>query len=405
MALKNTDTHYGALAKFFHWVSALVILVLCLVGLSMTELPNSPEKFQIFAMHKSFGILILILVSLRIGWRLYSPAPEASEHHASWEKTLAKITHLLLYVAMIGMPLSGWVMSSSAEYPVPFFGINLPPITGKNEALHEFSVEAHEILAYVLMALIALHAAGAFKHYFIDRDDTLARMSFARSPVVPALLAVLLAAFFAAVAYLGFAEESDEKDKAPTTEAVKESAADEDQINLDALPSHGWAVVKGKTTIGFTATLYGQDFNGQFQDYDADIVFDPENLKDSLINIRIKTDSAQTGSEERDAQIVTYDWFASENYEYATFRSKMIEQIEGSNYIAVGDLTLRGKTLPVSLPFTLEISNQNNMKQAHVTASASLNRLDFGVGQGQWADTQTVAAPVRVVIDLTARAS
>ena len=108
---------YGLGAKFFHWSIALLIFGLILVGFYMKGLPYSPDKLQIYGLHKSFGLMVLWLASVRIVWRQFVKPPLALDTHKNWEKILAKITHIFLYIAMIGMPLTGWLMSSAGEYP------------------------------------------------------------------------------------------------------------------------------------------------------------------------------------------------------------------------------------------------------------------------------------------------
>ncbi len=396
MSFKNTDTQYGALAKLLHWAGAFIILGLCIVGFIMVDMAYSPEKLQLYANHKSFGLLILLLVLLRIGWKFLSPAPAALTTHQAWEKLLAKGAHLFLYFAMIAMPLSGWVMSSAGEFPVTFFGLTLPPLTGKDETLFELSKFTHWLLAYGLMGVIGLHAAGAFKHHIIDKDETLSRMMFAKHPAAVFGLIGILGAFFATVAYFTFMPLFKSQVEIQTTDTQIEITQTETD---NALPPHSWIVDKENTSINFEASMYGQNFTGIFNDYDADIIFNPDDLSAGNLTVRIRTNSAVTGNADRDSQITTEDWFFAESYPEAIFQSRVIEQMEGSNYLAIGDLTLRGVTMPVRLYFTLEIQG----KTAEVTATADLNRLDYGIGQGDWQNTDTVGADVAVQISLIAR--
>jgi cytochrome b561 len=139
-------------------------------------LENSPFKFEIYGLHKSFGIIILALVIGRIIWKAINPKPMEMDTHEKWEKTLAKLAHGFLYLSMIGMPLTGWLMSSAGGHPVKLFGLELPALMEKNPDIGKLMNQTHEILSYMLIAAILLHAVGAFKHHFIDRDNTLKRM-------------------------------------------------------------------------------------------------------------------------------------------------------------------------------------------------------------------------------------
>lgn len=177
MTLKNTAESYGAVAKGFHWVIAVLIIGLLAVGLYMSDLPPDPFKFQLYGMHKAFGITVLGLAVLRLLWRFSAVVPASLPHHAQWEKFLARAAHYALYALMIAIPLSGWAMSSAGGHPVSFFGLfEIPPLVGKNPELGHDLAELHETLAWTLMGVLALHIAGAIKHHFVDKDETLRRM-------------------------------------------------------------------------------------------------------------------------------------------------------------------------------------------------------------------------------------
>ncbi len=204
MMINNDKDTYGSLAKFFHWTIAALILGLILVGFYMVGLERSPLRGDLYSYHKSFGVLVLWLVGLRILWRLYSQQPEPHENHQKWERLLAKVTHIFLYVAMIGMPLSGWLMSSAGGYPVSLFGLEMPSLIGKNPEIGKRMNQIHGILPYILTGAIALHVIGALKHHYMDRDSTLKRMvAFPLRNIAPPILVFVLVFFlmiFAALA-------------------------------------------------------------------------------------------------------------------------------------------------------------------------------------------------------------
>lgn len=176
MSIKNTVTDYGVIAKAFHWSMALMMMGLLLAGVYMVGLENSPFKFQIYGLHKSFGIIILIMVIGRIVWKHMNAKPKAMETHKKWEKILAKLAHVFLYFGMIGMPLTGWLMSSAGGYPVKVFGFPIPDLIEKNPDFGKLMNQSHMIFGYMLIAAILLHVAGALKHHFVDKDNTLKRM-------------------------------------------------------------------------------------------------------------------------------------------------------------------------------------------------------------------------------------
>lgn len=175
MQLKNSKTHFGLIAILFHWVMALLIIGMLGVGLYMTDLPIGIQKLKLYGMHKAFGILVLILVILRIIWRLSNNTPILAM--PKLEVIAARLAHLALYALMLAMPLSGWLMTSAAGLPPSFFGLfTLPSLVAPNDDLRELFAFAHEWLAYGLIALIVVHTLAALKHHFYNKDNILKRM-------------------------------------------------------------------------------------------------------------------------------------------------------------------------------------------------------------------------------------
>ncbi len=181
MTIKNTDNSYGTIAKAFHWVMFLILLGMVAVGYYMYELPaDTPQqmgyKFGLYDYHKSFGILILLLVVLRLGWRMINPVPKMPGGMRKIEIFSAHAMHVLLYIMMFIQPLSGWLMSSYGGHPVKFFGSVLPALADKDKALGDIFHEVHEITAALLIALFAIHVAAALFHHFIRKDDVMKKM-------------------------------------------------------------------------------------------------------------------------------------------------------------------------------------------------------------------------------------
>ncbi|MCI4568704.1 cytochrome b [Lysobacter sp. CFH 32150] len=177
MPLKNTPERWGPISQLLHWTILVLILVMAYLGLTMTELPNGLDKIRTYALHKSIGLTILGLVTLRVLWRLYAGTPEPVPGTPTWQERIASLTHFALYVLLFAIPLSGWVVNSSAGFPLQWFGLfNLPAIAGKDHDLHELSEVVHEVLFWILVALVFMHAAAAFYHHLFQRDATLARM-------------------------------------------------------------------------------------------------------------------------------------------------------------------------------------------------------------------------------------
>jgi cytochrome b561 len=177
---------YSAVAIGLHWLIAA--LIFANIGLAWYFNTLTDEAaVPLVALHKSIGITVLLLTLARIAWRLIHPAPPLPATMKPWERWAAKATHLVFYVLMLGLPLSGWAWVSASPlikvHPTTLFGI-LPwpafPFPGlDSDQLHDARHvlgTTHRVLGYVAYATIVLHVAAALKHQIIDRDDVLARM-------------------------------------------------------------------------------------------------------------------------------------------------------------------------------------------------------------------------------------
>ncbi|QQC65611.1 cytochrome b [Paraburkholderia ginsengisoli] len=167
---------YAGVQIALHWLIALGILGLLAVGFYMVGLPKGlPVKATIINLHKSLGLTVFLLVLLRIVALAAYNRPPLPPMRA-WQRAAARITQGLLYVAMIVMPLAGYLGSSFNRFGTRFWGIPLPKWGWDDPHLRKLFFGIHEVAAYVLIALIVLHVAGALKHQWIDRDNLLARM-------------------------------------------------------------------------------------------------------------------------------------------------------------------------------------------------------------------------------------
>lgn len=177
MPLRNGAEDWGTVARSLHWLIALLVIGLALLGLVMQELPNSPDKLKLYALHKSVGLSVLVLVVLRLGWRAFDRRPPYPVAMPGWQRRLAATPHGLLYLLLIAMPLSGWLYNSAANFPLRWFGLfRVPALTAADPALKPLALAAHEWGFYLLAALLVLHVGAALKHHYLDRDRTLAAM-------------------------------------------------------------------------------------------------------------------------------------------------------------------------------------------------------------------------------------
>lgn len=178
----NTPARYGTVAMTLHWLIALAIIGLLIVGTYMTDLArDDPNRFALYQLHKSFGLSVLVLSVFRVGWRLANPAPALPAGMAPWERWAANLTHLAFYVLIIVMPLSGWAVASSSTSGVPtlWFGLfEVPMMPGipADRGVHEQAEEVHELLGNIMIGLLLLHVGAALKHHFWDGDTVLKRM-------------------------------------------------------------------------------------------------------------------------------------------------------------------------------------------------------------------------------------
>jgi cytochrome b561 len=178
---------YHRLAITLHWVMALAILLMLTSGLLMTErdLLEKTLRFSMYQWHKSLGVLVLLALALRIVIRLRFAPPPLPASMKPIEKKAAHAGHFALYALMLIMPLSGWAIVSSSSFGLPtlVFGLfewpHMPGIAG-NEQAHEAAEEAHEILAWVLMAFIAGHIGAVIKHYVFEKENLLPRMGIGK---------------------------------------------------------------------------------------------------------------------------------------------------------------------------------------------------------------------------------
>jgi cytochrome b561 len=159
-----------------HWIIGLAIIAMLAIGLYMVGLPRGLEfKASLINFHKSLGMTIFLLVLIRIVVRLVYGRPPLPPMRP-WQRAAASATQGLLYVAMVGMPLTGYLGSSFNKYGTRFWGILLPKWGWDDKGMRQLFFGIHEVCAWILIALIALHIAGALKHQLIDRDGLLRRM-------------------------------------------------------------------------------------------------------------------------------------------------------------------------------------------------------------------------------------
>ncbi len=391
--MQHETQKYNAGARGFHWATALLILGLLPAGFYMVVMEFSPFKLQIYGLHKSLGLTVLILAVFRILWRGFFKPPSSLGTHKAWEKALSKTIHIVLYVAIVMMPLSGWVMSSAGDFPVTFFGLfDVPNIVPKNENIFETSRSVHTVLGFIIVGCLGLHIVGALKHHFIDKDATLARMG---GHVVYGFLGL------AALGVVGVIWITPSKPKEVSDEVsqIQNAQAEVAFADLAEGALRDWVIDSVQSTIGFSYRQYGSVVQGAFESFEGRVVFDPDDLSAAQAEIRIQAASIKTGSDDRDLQARSGLWFDAQTYPDIVFTSERFVALGPNRYEVFGTLKIRDAALPVSFPFNLEIQElDDGRKQAVMNGELVLQRLDFGVGQGQWQGTDAIANEVNVTL-------
>ena len=415
MPLTNSQTAYGTITKSFHWLIALLILAEIPLGLIATNLAHELELgtgtvdatriATLFSLHKTMGVAVFLIALLRILWAISQPKPGLLNGDKPMEARLAELVHWLLYGSLVIVPLSGWVHHAAQPGFAPIwgpFGQSLPFVSASIRVA-EIAETIHYLSTRLLMLSLVLHIAGAMKHAVLDRDGTLSRMWFCtRTPqpqpsaaqpshVLPAGIAGAIFAVLLAVPILSADSSPSEtaKSVAPPPSPMAEDTASDSAIPV-------WQMETG--TIALTVTQFGSSVSGQFQEFTADISYDPEASPSDLagmgqIDVTIPIASLTLGTVTD--QAMGPDYFDATQFPQARVVATLVEEADG--HIAKGTLTIKDQSVPLTMPFSLLIEGN----RATVSASLTLNRLDFGIG-ASLPDESSLAHAVTVDISLTA---
>lgn len=392
----NSERQFGSVAKFFHWLTALLILTALPLGLIANWLPydTSEElavKATLFSLHKTIGVTAFFVALLRILWAIVQPRPRLLNAGHGVEAILAEATHWVLYVSLVIVPLSGWLHHAATTGFAPIwwpFGQTLPFVP-QSESVAKFFAAWHWLFTKLLALAIFLHIAGALKHHFVDRDATLARMLRGRpdlptdlpdTPAAESRRAFGLAAGIWALALAGGTALGLQSDHEATGPALAEVQSE-------------WQVTNGALEI--TVQQLGSAVTGQFADWTAQIDFS-ETASDGVhgaVEVIIAIPSLSLGSVT--PQALEAEFFNAEAFPTAQFAGPILATEDG--YVVDGMLTLVGQEVPARLPFTLEIEGDT----ATATGSLSLDRRDFGMGPS-YPDEASVGFGVDVAVSVTA---
>ncbi|MCS5708258.1 cytochrome b [Candidatus Berkiella cookevillensis] len=178
MQLMNNEKRFGSLSKLLHWTIFVLYVIQYFLVYRREYFPkDSPEKLQYILLHKSFGVCVLALGLFMLMWRHVGTRPSLPPM-PKIQVILAKIMHILLYLSMLVMPISGICMSMLSGRPVSVFGwFELPMLLAKNEALGGIFYKTHVFSSYAVIGLVAGHTLAALYHHFVNKDDVLKKMT------------------------------------------------------------------------------------------------------------------------------------------------------------------------------------------------------------------------------------
>jgi cytochrome b561 len=176
--LKNTDSKYGLITKIFHWLCALAIIGLFVLGFWMVDLSYYSQWYKPAPdLHKSIGVLLFLVMISRLLWRLTQPTPKPLPSHKTWEQKSAHAVHVILYILTFVVMASGYLISTADGRAIAIFNwFEIPSIGELFNNQEDIAGDIHRWIAYGLIILAILHALAAIKHHFFDRDATLKRM-------------------------------------------------------------------------------------------------------------------------------------------------------------------------------------------------------------------------------------
>ncbi|RFC64104.1 hypothetical protein DYI37_07000 [Fulvimarina endophytica] len=421
-AWRAAYTRYTRGAVILHWTIAALILGNIAGGLlfSYDLLPDA-VRFPVIQFHKTIGLLVLALSVARILWRVMNPPPAHAPVMARSERIAAHLVHILFYALMILVPLFGWlvVSASAARVPTYLFMIEaLPwPSLPIREAVNETTREhlaaffdfSHKWLALAFLGLLALHVAGAAKHHMRDKLPSFSRMGLgsglARARSRPGAVPLALSGFalVLAIGLLAGQAETGASGQASAPDAqtavMGESAG---EAASGTTTTGDWTIEKSESRLGFETSFSGAPMEGTVSDYDADIVFSPDDLASARAEILIRTASIATANAFVAPQLQGPDGFASKDFPEARLVLDTFRQAgsEPNAFEADGQLTLRGKTHPVTLAFTFVPGEGDT---ARVAGSTTIDRTLYGIGVSNDPTGRDLAREVTVRFDLAAR--
>ena len=386
----SQTTRYNSVAISLHWLIAILILGLVILSQVMTSYPeDDPFRFELIQWHKSFGIMTLLLVAFRLLWRLTHRPPRLPSGLGRLERLAANGAHVVLYLLMFLIPVSGWVMVSASPLNLStvLFGLipwpHIPILAELPEkaTIAEQFLSLHHLFAKVLIAVVVLHVLASLRHYIFLKDGVMSRMFLSPSHgrdnnqgMVFGLLIALAGALF-------------------LFHKVQQASVLAGSSQASESRSSGAVAGADVSRVGFTALQLGEDLNGVFEESDVALLLDQQDPAASRLNAIVKTASVNTGDGQIDATIVTADWFATADFPDATFVSTQIDPVADDEYTVTGVLTIR----EVSQSITFAMSVAENLAAGVFT----IDRKSFGVGNSGQDDFIDASVTIKFEVTIT----
>jgi cytochrome b561 len=183
MTLKNTEDFYGLITKILHWVVGFMIISMIIVGFVMQNIENTADKAQIYNLHKATGMVVLILVSIRLVWRLVNITVIMSDNSPKWQHILAIMNINMLYILMFLMPISGFLASIFSGRNIDIYGLFAIKSYGYNPFFADVFNQTHSFSAFVLCCLIIIHLLAVIYNNVINKNDVFSRMWFSNKNI------------------------------------------------------------------------------------------------------------------------------------------------------------------------------------------------------------------------------
>lgn len=400
--MQTEPQRYTSVAIGLHWAIAVLLIGNILLGWSMHDADGRPIE-ALWQLHKSIGITVLILTLARLGWRFVNPPPPLPSDMPKIEKLGSHAVHIAFYALMLGIPLGGWVLVSVSHFSVPtvLFGViswpHLPVLPDlpleTREALYYPIKNAHGFLAWGVFGLLVLHVLGALKHEFGNEEGVLKKMipsslfgqTSAPSPARGAI-GVFGGALVFFIAIAAIPPVSRALDNPSSGTALPPSEAVSGTWNIDTTRSF----------IRFSGAHDGNSFEGQFETWSADIIFDENDLASSEVAVRVQTGSARTGDKLYDDSLRAGEWFNVTAFSTAIVSLDNF-RVEGSNFVA--DATVTIKDVEVTVPFEFSLSKEDGVTTMTGTTELARSPLNLGQDSDPGADwvSETVDIDVTVV--------